>query len=193
MARLLRARDFEQAHGRIRDGRFWPDQFVHRTTVAGIDSEWTADFDWEQDVVRTVKGRNHRELPLSGNALDGLSLKFEIQRLLRANGQALQPQDLLLQLVDDDEIKVQQFRMLPNERLETSLGCLDTVPVERVRSGDSRRYTRAWHAPGLDYVTVRLEHGKTDGDHMEMRITELVLDGTTVPPRAGCSGLQETP
>ena len=73
--------------------------------------------------------------------------------------------------------------------LETSLGCLDTTPVERVRR-NNKRYTRAWHAPGLDHVAVRIEHGKTDGNHMEMRITELKLDGITIVPKQGCSSFQ---
>jgi len=41
-----------------------------------------------------------------------------------------------------------------------------------------------------------VEHGKTDGDHMEMRITELVIDGKVVDPQPGCAALQisqETP
>lgn len=79
---------------------------------------------------------------------------------------------------------------MPREKLETSLGCIDTIPVERVRSADSTRYTRAWHAPALDYLTVRLEHGKTDGDQMEMRIAELQQAGQKFTPGTGCSGLK---
>lgn len=193
MARLLRARDFEEAVGRLRDGRFWPQRFVHRTTVAGIDDEWTADFDWSKGEVRIAEGRERRTLDIDGYALDGLSLKVEMQRRLRSSGDGLSDEELLFHLVDDDEIKRQQFRLLETERLETSLGCLDTVPVERVRSSDSKRYTRAWHAPTLDFVTVRLEHGKIGGNHMEMRITELVLDGRPVRPRAGCTGYRAGP
>lgn len=187
MARLLHARDSEYAAGRMRDGRFWPDEFRHQTTVAGVDNRWSAAFDWEKRRVTTTKGQQRRELDLVSGALDGLSLKVEIQRRLRAG-----ESDLRLHLVDDDEIKVQEFRQLAPERLETSLGCVETIPVQRVRS-DSKRYTRAWHAPQFDYVAVRMEHGKTGGDHLEMRITELVLDRRAVPPRPGCSAHQSSP
>ncbi len=187
MARLLGARDIEHAEGTIRDGRFRPDEFLHQTTVAGIDDRWTADFDWEAGQVEIVEGREQRVLELPGTALDPLSLKLEMQRRLRAG-----EEDLTFQLVDDDEIEQQQYRLLESERLETSLGCLETVPVERVRTG-STRYTRAWHAPELDFITVRMEHGKTDGDHMEMRITELVVEGETVTPDSGCIAYQGGP
>jgi hypothetical protein len=188
MARLLRARDLEFTEGRIRAGRFWPDSFSRHSTVAGIDKSWTASFDWDSRSVQTVAGRERRQLDLGEDgALDGLSLKLELQRRLRAG-----ENDLVFHLVDDDEIKHQEFRRQEPERLETSLGCLDTIPVERLRTG-SKRYTRAWHAPEFGFVTVRMEHGKTGGDHMEMRITELVLNGQAVAPKAGCAALQGSP
>lgn len=184
MARVLRARDTELTTGRMRDGLFWPDEYTHHSAVAGIDRIWTASFDWEQLRVSTLKDEHRNQLDLGNGALDGLSLKLEIQRRLRAGETGL-----VMYLVDDDEIKRQEFRTLPRERLETSLGCLDTVPVERIRTG-STRYTRSWHAPEFGFVTVRLEHGKTDGDHMESRISELVLGGEPVAPQAGCTSRQ---
>lgn len=184
LARLLRARDIEYAEGTILEGRFRPDEFMHHSSVAGIDDRWTADFDWEHGLVKIEEGRERRQFELSKGVVDGLSLKLEIQRRLRA-GQ----EDLNFRMVDDDEIEQQNFRQLQPERLETSLGCLETVPVERVREG-STRYTRSWHAPELGYVTVRMEHGKKGGDHLEMRITELVLDGETITPQAGCMAYQ---
>ena len=91
----------------------------------------------------------------------------------------------------EDEIKEQIFQALPAEQLETSLGCLQTTPVERVRVG-STRYTRAWHAPGLDFITVRMEHGKTDGDHLELRITGLEMDEQEIAPEPGCVASQSS-
>ncbi|MEJ8569653.1 DUF3108 domain-containing protein [Elongatibacter sediminis] len=192
MARLLRARDVEHTIGRIRDGRFWPEQFTHHTTIAGIDDRWTADFDWQSGRVFIAEGKERRELDLGEHPLDGLSLKLELQQRLRNGTGSGFNENLVFRLVDDDEIKEQTYRMRERERLETSLGCLDTIPVERVRTG-SKRYTRAWHAPNLEYVTVRMEHGKTGGNHMEMRITELVLDGEPVAPQAGCTAYQGAP
>ncbi len=185
LARILRAKDREYVEGHLQDGRFLPLRFEHDVTVAGIGNQWTALFDWPSDTVTVEIDRKSLELPLQGEALDGLSLKLELQRRLRHNEENL---DLLL--VDENEVKPQSFRKLPIEMLETSLGCLETIPVERVRSTDSTRYTRAWHAPALDYLTVRLEHGKTDGDHMEMRIAELQQAGQPHTGGLGCSSRQ---
>lgn len=184
LARILKASDTEMAEGRLIDGRFRPDRFVHHARVAGIDDRWQALFNWERGIVQVVQDRSTLEMDLGAGALDGLSLKLELQRRLRAGDENMQ-----FYLVDDDEIKHQVFRVLESERLETSLGCLETVPVERVRT-NSTRYTRAWHAPALDFVTVRMEHGKTDGDHMEVRISGLVLSGKEIAAVPGCSARQ---
>ncbi|HMB60953.1 MAG TPA: DUF3108 domain-containing protein [Xanthomonadales bacterium] len=190
LARILRAKDIENVVGRFENGKFFPEHYTSHTRVAGIDNEWSANFDWTSNLVEIVDGKNHLSLDMGPGALDALSLKLEMQRRLRD-----QETGLNFFLVDEDEIKDQDFQMLKSERLETSLGCLDTVPVERVRK-NSTRYTRGWHAPDLEFITVRVEHGKTDGDHMEMRITELVIDGKVVDPQPGCAALQisqETP
>jgi len=185
LARLLRARDREFVEGHVQDGRFMPRRFEHDVTVAGIGNQWTAQFDWEKDIVTVKRDKKSIELSLQGEALDGLSLKLEMQRRLRTGDSNLQ-----FLLVDEDEIKVQSFRVLPREMLETSLGCLETIPVERIRSPESTRYTRAWHAPALDYLTVRLEHGKTNGDHMEMRIAELQTAAQAFTAGLSCSAVQ---
>jgi len=185
LARFLRASDSEKVEGQLVDGKLQPRQYTRRTRVAGIDHWMSARFDWSANhvVVSTEDESSDSglRLDLGNGALDPLSLKLELQRRLRDD----EP-ELSFFLVDEDEIKAQTYRRLASERLETGLGCLSALPVERVRTG-STRYTRAWHAPELDFVTVRMEHGKTDGDNMEMRISSLKLDGKQVQVKAACA------
>jgi hypothetical protein len=184
LARILDARDNEKVVGRIRDGRFMPDSYSRHTRLTGMDDLSTVNFDWDARSVQIIRDKEKMTLDLGSDALDPLSLKLEMrQRLSQQNP------DMTFWLVDEDEITEQNFRILKAEKLETSLGCLETTPVEKVRR-NSKRYTRAWHAPGLDHVAVRIEHGKTGGNHMEMRITELTLAGTAVPPQPGCAAIQ---
>ncbi len=185
LARILRARDNEQVTGRVRDGRFMPDQYTRHTRVAGIDDRWIAEFDWVSSQVNVIHDDDERfELAMTGEALDPLSLKLEMRRRL----DDLEP-DLRFLMVEEDELDAQNFRILRTEWLETSLGCLETTPVEKIRT-NSKRYTRAWHAHELANIEVRVEHGKTDGNHLEMRITELILNDESVIPRPGCSARQ---
>jgi hypothetical protein len=191
LARILAARDNEDVVGRLLDGRFRPDRYRRHTRVAGIDDRWTVDFDWDRRQVSIVHDRNDPLLlgmssPGAGDALDPLSLKLEMRHRLSGSEPRLQ-----FQMVEEDEIDEQNFRVLATEWMETSLGCLSTIPVEKIRH-NSTRYTRAWHAPELAFIEVRVEHGKTGGNHLEMRITELTLDGVAVAPRPACAALQSS-
>lgn len=185
LARILAARDSEEVHGQLRDGRFRPLRYTRQTRVAGIDNRWDVEFDWPGRTVHVAHDRGDPlVLDMVGDSLDPLSLKLEMRQRLAEPDAPLE-----FQMVEEDEIDAQNFRELPREWLETSLGCLLTTPVEKIRV-NSRRYTRAWHAPELNYIEVRVQHGKTGGNHLEMRINELDFDGNRISPRPGCAALQ---
>lgn len=185
LARILAASDSEQAIGRLPEGRFRPDFYTRDTRWAALDDRWKVEFDW---ATRRVGIQHNRQdtvwVQMVGDSLDPLSLKLEMRQRLRRTGQ-----DLRFHMVEEDEIDAQNFRRLPGEWLETSLGCLLTVPVEKIRH-ESKRYTRAWHAPDLGFIEVRMEHGKTGGSHHEVRITELALGDIDIVPRPGCAARQ---
>ena len=189
LARILRARDTEHVIGEVDEtGRFVPQEHARHTRFAGIDDRWVSTFDWAADRVTVIHdGKERFDLALDGRALDPLSLKLEIQRRLREPDP-----DLEFLMVEEDEIDPQKFRELEHEWTETALGCLRTIPLEKVRR-NNRRYTRAWHAPDFGNVEVRLEHGKTGGDHLEMRIAELTWNGESVTPRPGCAAREARP
>lgn len=186
LARILAARDNEKVTGNLQMGHFRPQQYTRHTRMATLDDHWSFEFDWSGRQVSIVHDRGDPlVLEMAGDPLDPLSLKLEMRQRL----QEVQPL-LRFQMVEEDEIGEQTFRLLPGEWMETSLGCLATTPVERVRQ-NSTRYTRAWHAPDLDNIEVRMEHGKIGGNHFELRITELSIEGVEVRPRAGCAALQD--
>ena len=179
LARILRASDREQVSGRLEPGgRLLPARHERHTRVASIDNIWETTFDWDADTVTVVHDGSDTW------ALDPLTMKLLMRQRL------FEPEpDLTFLMVEEDEIEEQKFRLLETERLETSLGCLDTVPIEKIRRKQTR-YTRAWHAPAHGNVEVRVEHGKVGGDHLEMRITELIIGGEPVAVRPGCSATQ---
>ncbi len=184
LGRLLGVTDAEQVEGYFLDDKFRPDRFSHHSRLAGISDDWSAEFNWQANTVTTTKGKQVLSLDMGPGALDTLSLKVELQRRLR-----LQEPDLQFFEVTDDKIKPRTYRTLPLEQLETPLGCLAAIPVELV-PGANTRYYKSWHAPALDFLTVRLERGKKDGAHMEMRITSMVLAGKEVVALAPCAATQ---
>jgi hypothetical protein len=183
LGRLLRVADTEQVEGYFLDGKFRPEYFSHHSRLAGIDNDWSAQFNWQNDSVTITKDDAVLSLNMGAGALDTLSLKLELQRRLRN-----QDPDLQFFLVDDDRIKPQTYRVLAPQQLETSLGCLATLPVELVPTATGKtRYSRSWHAPEFDFLTVRLDRLKTNGVHLEMRLTGMVLDGKEIGPLPPCA------
>jgi len=181
---LLGVIDEEQVEGYFLDGKFRPDRFSHHSRLAGISDDWSAQFNWQDNTVAITKNNDVLLLDMGPGALDKLSVKVELQRRLLERDP-----DLQFFEVRDDKIKPQTYRALPPQQLETSLGCLNTIPVELVATGGTG-YSRSWQAPDLDFLTVRLERGKTDGVHLEMRISAMVLDGKTIDAQAPCSAAQ---
>lgn len=184
MARFTKFRDYEFVEGFFDGPQFHPLRYVHDLKWIGPDQKTSAEFDWDNNEVVVSHKGDQMTLELVEGAVDPMSLQLELRRLLAEPGQELE-----FMLVEDDEIELQRFRALPEELLETSLGCLETIPVEKIRRS-SKRFTRSWHARELAQIPVRMEHGKTDGDHMELRINELVIDGVAVPPQPGCAARQ---
>jgi len=184
MARLVKFRDYEFTEGQFVGGQFRPLRYVHELKWLGPDQDSTAEFDWENGLVTVTHNGETRTLELVEGAVDPMSLQVQMRRELARPEPRLE-----FMLVEEDKLELQRFRALRPERLETSLGCLHTQPVEKIREGTTR-FTRFWPASELDYIPVRMEHGKTDGDQMELRITELVINGEPVEPKPGCAAAQ---
>lgn len=187
MARLMKFRDYEFVEGHFEGSVFQPQRYVHELKWLGPNQNWAAEFDWENESVTVTENGETRTFDLVEGAVDPMSLQLEMRRQLAASEPRLE-----FMLVEEEELELQRFRTLPAERLETSLGCLHTQPVEKVREGSSR-FTRFWHASELSHIPVRMEHGKTDGDQMELRITELSIGGEPVEPKPGCAAAQGAP
>jgi hypothetical protein len=180
LARLLKLKDTEKSSGKLEEGNYLPSTYRHHTSAVGIERGWSAEFDWDAAIVRTEPDDGDFSLPLENGTLDPLSLDMALRRALPENVVEWQGR-----MVSEDEIKVHRYRISAPESLTTALGCLQAQRVERIRE-NSKRYTRVWYAIELGYVAVRLEHGKYDGDHMEMRIESLQLDGKTIEPGSIC-------
>jgi hypothetical protein len=180
LARLLKLRNTEHSDGEVTEGKFLPSSYEHHTRAMGIDRRWTAAFDWETRLVQTQTRDGDFSLPLESGTLDPLSLDLALRQVLPEGVVEWQGQ-----MVDEDEIKLHRYRITAAESRDTALGCLNTHRVERLRE-NSQRYTRAWYASELEYVVVRLEHGKYEGDSMEMRIESLVVGDETHEPGSPC-------
>ena len=66
-----------------------------------------------------------------------------------------------------------RFRIAGEDRLNTALGPLDTVRVERVRESSDGKRTRIWFAKSHGYLPVLIQELDREGDDIEMRIAAI--------------------
>lgn len=142
---------------------------------------WSATFDWEAGTVHSVHPDGENDLPLEAGVVDQTALGLVIQWGL-VRGET----EWALRVLDEDEIEDQLFRVITEEPVQTGLGCLDAVRVDKIRAAESKRYTRTWYARDYNFAPVRIEHGKEGGDRFESRLQELVLENEAVPRRPDC-------
>lgn len=140
-------------------------QYDKVQSIFGIRREDHAHFDWAHRVIRT-RGHRERELPLDGVHYDPLSYQLAL-RCDMAQGK----QEVRYQVVRRGKVKRFVFRRVGTEQLDTPLGRIDTLVVERVRDTDERS-TRIWLAPSLRFLLVQLQqHDKEDDFDVTLLLT----------------------
>ena len=135
-----------------------PLHYVYQRSVLGQERENELTYNQKDRVAAGKKGDKTFTVKLSGNELDQgtyiLALRDDIARGVK---------DPCYDVIDDDHVEKYCFLMTGNETIDTALGKMDTVVVERVRKLQSPRYTRFWFAPSLDGSMVKLEHQEQKG------------------------------
>ena len=79
-------------------------------------------------------------------------------------------------VVKRGKVRQYTFKRIGTAVLETKLGSLETVVVDRVRDDDERT-TRIWFAPKLKHMLVKLEQfEKDDGVNIKLAIESLAFE-----------------
>ncbi len=116
------------------------------------ESTQTLDFDWVHHEAHYRGDATQKTFPLTGPTYDPISLFFEARCELMA-GQ----KDFAYPVIRKGSVKTQRYRVVGTRSVQTGLGEFEALVVERVRSSSKRR-TRLYVAPDLDYLLVRIEH-----------------------------------
>jgi hypothetical protein len=135
-----------------------PLHYVYQRSVLGQERGNELTYNQTDKVAAGSEGGKPFTLSLKGGELDQgtyiLALRDDVARGIK---------EPCYNVIDDDDIKSFCFRVTGNETIDTALGKMDTVVVERIRKPESPRYTRFWFAPSLDYSVAKLEHQEQKG------------------------------
>lgn len=140
----------EQSVFTLVDNRIRVDKYDMSSSVLGIKREYHSMYDWKKGNAR-ITGSANVILPLDRQPLDLLSYQLALSCDLE-QGQ----QQVSYPVIAKKRIKDYSFKVQGKETLNTELGELETLIVDRLRK-NSQRSTRIWIAPELNYLLVKME------------------------------------
>lgn len=146
-----------------------PLHYEYHHTGRGSDRHVILDFDWDKQTVTNEINGNAWRLTLPGPVQDKLLYQYALTRDLRRG-----ENELRYEVADGGGIKVYRFERGETETLETRLGKLETIKLNRL---DSEGRTTIWCAPALDYMPVRVEQYR-DRRMLSLTITALEKPAT---------------
>jgi hypothetical protein len=161
----------QTSHLVIENGEVKPVSYAGDDGSSDTDRDVSLKFDWSAKRITGTAENHPVDLPLEPGVQDGLSVQIALMcELARGHSPAS------FKLIDKDEVKEYQYTREGEEKLDTSIGKLDTVIYRSQKKGSSR-YTRLWIAPSLGYLPVRAEQAKRDKRELQLLIRALTRNG----------------
>ena len=112
--------------------------------------------------------------------MDELSHQFA----LRLQIQRGETEKLEFQVIDEDEIEANRYRLLGKEVLNTALGRLNSTQLELQQAEGSERTTKIWLADDWQYLLIKIEQEDQSGLHIKLELENATVAGETVEPLA---------
>lgn len=155
--------------------RVMPQQYSYERSLIGVKRAEKQTFDWPNQQLEYRKKDSVKTMPLVIGYLDIITHKLQLRQDLAAGKEILS-----YPVISRGKLKQYHYEVLAKPVLETSLGPLNTVLVQRVRE-DNKRQTRIWLASDWDYLAVQLEQIE-DGESHEMKIIDGQVNNQPVLP-----------
>ncbi|SEA30133.1 DUF3108 domain-containing protein [Microbulbifer marinus] len=158
-----------------RDGQLIPHHYEYHKTGLGRDKHTVLNFEPNQNRVVNVSNAKRTLENAPQNVQDKISYQLQLALDIANN-----KQDLVYQVADGRKIRKYKFAVAGTEKLQTPLGPVEAIRVERVRDGDSERETIIWFAPKWNYALVKLMQQEEDGKTYQISLTKLSINGNNV-------------
>lgn len=164
----------------LHNGDVQPQKYRYARNGLGKSKKIKQDFDW---IAHKITGSDRGE-PINATLIQGVQDKSSYQLALQrdvAEGKT----SMSYQVFDGDELDTYDFRVLGEESVETMVGTVDAIKVERVRDPtQSKRITILWFAKDWDYLLVRLQQVEKDGKEYQIILENGSVNNKTVKGRS---------
>lgn len=153
VALFKKDRALERSTWLYNDDHVRPIEYFAHYTGRSEDVTERLDFDWQRNVVASLRDDKITEVPLVPGAMD----KLMHQAILRGDV-AAGMQHIEYQIADRNDIKPYVYDVLGSEEVVTGRGTVQTI---KVRKGT----TTFWLAPEWDYLLVKLLQENDDSTY----------------------------
>ena len=152
--RWLYGSPYEVSNFCVRDGVIKPIHYQYRIDKRPKDG-FTLDFDWDSKKVTTVKNGTTTVRDVPDVAYDRFGLQQAIRLWVMSLDDTSKRSEAEFVSVDDKDINHYRFAVLGHEKVETDVGTIDAIRVDRIDS--KTRSTHSWVAPSRDYQVIKVE------------------------------------
>ncbi len=142
------------------------------------DRHQDVQFDWQRRNALGKHDGKQWQVTLPDKALDRLGYQLQ---LLMDVAQGKQTMDY--QVVHKGNLRDNEFRVIGEERIDSVLGEIDSILVEKVRAPDKKRETLLWFAKDDHSLLLKMLQKEEDGEEYEIILNE-VLPAPTLQSKA---------
>lgn len=166
----------EATYFRWEDDRVVPN--IYRYSLEGMmipDRHRSIDFNHADNRVSGDYEGDEVNYTVPADALDPMGYQLQLRQDLK-NGLT----EMKYEVVDKRHLETSRFGVVGEDVLETKLGMVKTLKVEKIRAPKKKRTTLMWFAPDWDYLLVRLVQVETDGTRYEIHLESAEINGKNV-------------
>jgi hypothetical protein len=161
---------------KVENDTLMPQTYTFERGGLGKSKKVDLVFDWSTKFVTGTDRNDAIKIPLNTGILDKSTYQLALQQDVAAGKKSMS-----YQVVDGDEVDTYDFRVLGVEKVQTKVGSVDAIKVERVRDPtQNKRITVMWFAKDYDYLLVRLQQVETDGKEYNIMLQEGTVNGKAV-------------
>lgn len=153
-----------------------PQQYHYQVSGVSSDVE-SVSFNWDAGIALSAEEDESWTIELEGQVLDQMSYQQALAMAVQTDPTASSYE---FKLVDGPVVEAHQFRHLGEENIETPLGPLRCVKLERVRESDSGRATTIWLAADWEHLLAKIEQRNPSGMQIELSLRMALVGGETV-------------
>lgn len=117
----------------------------------------SARFDWEKRQAQLIDGEHQQSVELPEHTWDNTSLGYNFAFA------GLETAPFSANLTDGRRITHYDYRIVGKESLDTELGKMDTIHVQKIQPPDDKRGFDVWVAPAHHNLPVRIRYSEKDG------------------------------